>query len=363
MGQFYGLLIGEVATAEFRSIRDRFLQIEFSHFDYADHAANVFELLRAGDLLKGETAAKEVERQEDELDRFLVATLAEIELFTADSINTARRQEERSVLVLFFILLLGFTISIILSLAISRSITRPIAFAVDRIGDLALGDFDTDIQVTTKDEVGLLLSSMNDLKQKMRNLALLAEQIAAGKLDVRVEVKSKQDRLALSINSMVQALQDVAVQSGKIALGDYSAELKPRGEQDELANAINRMTAKLRQNLEQSEQLDWLKTGVARLGDKIRGDLNLDALCAQVIAEITTYLGAQVGACYLLVDEPQDGRVLVLAGTYACTKRKHLSKRFKLGEGLIGQCALDKSQILLSNVPQDYVKVGNVRPR
>src|SRR5205814_5886070 len=46
--------------------------------------------------------------------------------------------------------------------------------------------------------------------------------------------------------------------------------------------------------------------------------------------------------------------------------RKNIDNRFKLGEGLVGQCALEKEKILLTAVPTDYIKItsglGESRP-
>ena len=51
--------------------------------------------------------------------------------------------------------------------------------------------------------------------------------------------------------------------------------------------------------------------------------------------------------------------VLNLAASYAFNNRKHLANQFQLREGLIGQCAFEKSRILLTNVPKDYVQVSS----
>ncbi|HVR73832.1 MAG TPA: response regulator, partial [Planctomycetota bacterium] len=42
---------------------------------------------------------------------------------------------------------------------------------------------------------------------------------------------------------------------------------------------------------------------------------------------------------------------------YAYKERKNVDSNFKLGEGLVGQCAIEKTKILLMNVPQDYIKI------
>ncbi|HEY6088570.1 MAG TPA: response regulator, partial [Gemmatimonadaceae bacterium] len=48
-------------------------------------------------------------------------------------------------------------------------------------------------------------------------------------------------------------------------------------------------------------------------------------------------------------------------------ERKHVGNRFYLGEGLVGQAALEKKPILLTNVPDDYIRItsglGEAPPR
>src|SRR5579883_3481332 len=50
---------------------------------------------------------------------------------------------------------------------------------------------------------------------------------------------------------------------------------------------------------------------------------------------------------------------LKLLSTYAYRERKHLANQFQLGEGLVGQCALEKERILITEVPSDYIKISS----
>ncbi|HLL87881.1 MAG TPA: response regulator, partial [Tepidisphaeraceae bacterium] len=54
-------------------------------------------------------------------------------------------------------------------------------------------------------------------------------------------------------------------------------------------------------------------------------------------------------------DEP----ALKLLASYAYKERKNIDNRYKLGEGLVGQCALEKEKILLTDVPTDYIKIAS----
>ena len=100
----------------------------------------------------------------------------------------------------------------------------------------------------------------------------------------------------------------------------------------------------------------WLKSGLADLNDAMRGNLNLHDFAANVISEIAEYLDAKIGAFYIRSNSSADAEY-ILSGSYAYTKNKNIPNVFKPGEGLVGQAALEKRQIVLKNVPKDYIRV------
>jgi signal transduction histidine kinase len=67
------------------------------------------------------------------------------------------------------------------------------------------------------------------------------------------------------------------------------------------------------------------------------------------------------------MDEPSGGEArLKMLSAYAYKERKNLSMEWKIGEGMVGQCAYEKQRILLTNVPDDYVQItsglGSAKP-
>ena len=184
------------------------------------------------------------------------------------------------------------------------------------------------------------------------DIATAAHQIARGNLEVELQG----DRgIAGSINGVAATLKEVTRQVNEIAGGNYSANIAPLSDKDELGAALQTMTAALRNAHLASTALDWLKSGLARLSDAISGDPTLETLATRAVSQIASTLDAQVGALYLAKEAEKPK--LVLLGSYAYSKRKNLSNEFALGEGLVGQAALERQQILIRNVPEDYVRV------
>ena len=145
-----------------------------------------------------------------------------------------------------------------------------------------------------------------------------------------------------------------------------SITVEARGEVLGLKDTINQMIANLRDTTRTNKEQDWLKTNLAKFFGIMQGQRNLQSLTDQIMSELTPVVGAQHGAFYLA--EPEDDQTaLTLTSTYAYTKRKQLSNRFDLGEGLVGQCARERKPILVTDVPEDYVQIasglGEASPR
>ena len=130
-----------------------------------------------------------------------------------------------------------------------------------------------------------------------------------------------------------------------IAQGDLesSLEIDRADEIGDLCNALNKMAKQLR-------ELDWLKSGKEGLDDELRGDLELDELANRFISFFTKYMNAQLGALYLFSDKE---KVLNLQASYAFTDRKGNFNHIALGEGMVGQSALEQQPIFFSDITDE----------
>ena len=164
------------------------------------------------------------------------------------------------------------------------------------------------------------------------------------------------NQLASNLTTQVRAIGEV---STSVTQGDLtrSVDVEAQGEVAELKDNINQMISNLRETTEANEQQDWLKTNLARISGLMQGQRDLRTVSRMIMSELTPTVSAQLGAFYMADSTNGDGEAtLRLIASYGYKKRKNLSNEFALGEGLVGQAALEKIPIIVKNAPDDYVR-------
>jgi hypothetical protein len=66
-----------------------------------------------------------------------------------------------------------------------------------------------------------------------------------------------------------------------------------------------------------------------------------------ILSELAPLVSVQHGLFYFLEDAKEEKPVLKLQTSYGFEERRHLANRFQPGQGLVGQCLLEKQRILL----------------
>lgn len=116
----------------------------------------------------------------------------------------------------------------------------------------------------------------------------------------------------------------------------------------------------LEQSIIQSQKdQTWLSANSARVTELLRGINSPEQIAQTFISEFTPILGASYGSIYLLNEEKGPDK-LFLSGSYARNAEDHHTKEtFLIGEGLLGQSALDQKPILLEKAPEGYLTIGS----
>ena len=167
------------------------------------------------------------------------------------------------------------------------------------------------------------------------------------------------NQLAANLTNQVRAIAEVAT---AVTEGDLTRQVSvdASGEVAVLKDLLNEMIRNLRETMRQNTEQDWLKTNLERFTRMLQGQRDLATVSNMILSDLTPLVSAQHGAFYVLTD-PDDGgeAVLRFQAGYGYKERKHISGSFRLGEGLVGQCALEKERILLTQVPSDYIQISS----
>lgn len=111
----------------------------------------------------------------------------------------------------------------------------------------------------------------------------------------------------------------------------------------------------------------WATKGLAEIGSILRGEEDLKVLTDRIITFVVKYLEANQGALFLLEHESDEDLQLSLKSAYAFNRKKHINRKMNPGEGLVGQCYLEKDYIYLTEVPENYITItsglGDANPR
>ncbi|MEH2000509.1 MAG: response regulator [Nostoc sp.] len=154
-------------------------------------------------------------------------------------------------------------------------------------------------------------------------------------------------------------LKQVSDLAQKLADGDLSGSLPHSDRLDEigvLTRTFNQMIVNLRNTTQKNDEQNWLKSNLAEFTQMLQGQRKLESVSRLILSNLAPLVGASQGVFYLM-DSIDDEPVLKLLSSYAYKERKNLANQFRLGEGLVGQCALEKQRILLTEVPSDYIRI------
>jgi CheY-like chemotaxis protein/signal transduction histidine kinase/HAMP domain-containing protein len=163
--------------------------------------------------------------------------------------------------------------------------------------------------------------------------------------------------LAANLTTQVRAIAEV---STAVTKGDLtrSITVQAQGEVAALKDNINEMILNLKDTTQKNMEQDWLKTNLARFTRMLQGQRDMTTVAQMVLSELAPLVNAQQGVFY--VNTSTNGQPLMkLLGGYAYKKRKNLANEFRAGEGLVGQCTVERERILVTNVPNSYVYVSS----
>jgi len=246
----------------------------------------------------------------------------------------------------------------------AANLTDQVRGIVKVVTAVADGNLRQKLTVQAKGEVAALAETINNMTD---TLATFADQVTNVAREVGVEgrlggqanvpgaagtwkdLTGNVNLLAANLTTQVRAIAEVAT---AVTKGDLtrSIQVETRGEVAELKDNINTMIDNLRETTESNQQQDWLKTNVAKFTRMLQGQRDLFTVGHMLLSEVAPLVGAHQGSMYQMTGD--DDRDLRLLAGFATPKKQR--EKLKIGEGLVGQCAVERQRILLTDVPPTY---------
>jgi signal transduction histidine kinase/DNA-binding response OmpR family regulator/CHASE3 domain sensor protein len=158
-------------------------------------------------------------------------------------------------------------------------------------------------------------------------------------------------------HSITGPLRKLGEGASLIGSGDYTHRVKitSRDEVGQMAVLFNRMAEQVQQRQSTLAEQDELKQNLATFSSLFQGQRDLSVLGPSVLSQLATLLDARHSVLYL-VEQDAAGPVLKLQASYAFDQPR---QDLRAGEGLAGQCMVDRQRIVLSDIPPDYLKINS----
>ena len=251
----------------------------------------------------------------------------------------------------------------------AANLTEQVRGIVKVVTAVANGELTQKLTVNAKGEVAALAETINNMTN---TLATFADQVTTVAREVGVEgrlggqanvpgaagtwkdLTGNVNLLADNLTNQVRAIAEVAT---AVTKGDLtrSIQVEASGEVAELKDNINTMIDNLRLTTDRNKEQDWLKTNLARFTGMLQGQRDLTTVGRLLLSELAPLVGAHQGVIYRMESEEAAGMELLsaFADDGLDGHRQHL----RVGEGLVGQCALEKRSMLISEMPTHSVPI------
>jgi len=253
----------------------------------------------------------------------------------------------------------------------ASNLTDQVRGIVKVVTAVADGNLRQKLTVQAKGEVAALAETINNMTD---TLATFADQVTNVAREVGVDgrlggqanvpgaagmwkdLTGNVNLLAANLTTQVRAIAEVAT---AVTQGDLtrSIQVDAKGEVSELKDNLNTMIVNLRETTERNREQDWLKTNIARFTSMLQGQRDLFTVAKTLLADLVPLVQAQQGTIYQMAATEDGTPILQLLAGYA--QRPNQPERIPLGEGIVGQCAVEKQRILITDVPPDYTRISS----
>jgi methyl-accepting chemotaxis protein len=225
------------------------------------------------EALKGESDTKVVDDYNGNpvLSAYTPVNLGDVTWAMLAEIDQAEVNKPINDLVVIIVIIAAVVLLVVIVVALlfSRTISRPLGQVTEYSNRIAAGDFSVAVQTAkSKDEIGMLTSSFQEMLEALKYKAVVIQKIADGDLTTKVDLASNEDGLGISLSEMAESLNDVIsqvsaavsqVSSGSSQVSAASQSLSQGAAEqasslEEISSSLNEINAQSKQNAENATE-------------------------------------------------------------------------------------------------------------
>ena len=188
----------------------------------------------------------------------------------------------------------------------------------------------------------------------------ISQQIAYGLMVIGILICLLSVRMVRLL--VTQPLMNITDLMTRLADHDHSIEIPDTERRDEIGALARALKVFKKMALDIHEQ-SWVKSQVTEVSARLQADTSHRQFGETLSSQVTPLLGASLAAFYQLED---NDKLQFVAG-YGYREHRESARNYRIGEGLVGQCAREKKVIVLKELPDDYLRIssslGEARPR
>ncbi|MCK5719636.1 MAG: GAF domain-containing protein, partial [Thiomargarita sp.] len=228
------------------------------------------------------------------------------------------------------------------------------------------GDF-----IKIKEALEMALTNQN---QVIEDITQVSQGLANGDLNIVPRASYKgdflqiQEALQMALFNLKLVIEDIVHVSQGLAKGEnVITQAEYKGDFGQINDALETASSKLTTAMKENTVQDWIKSGQANLDELIRGEQDITTLAKNIIGFLCKYVNAQVGLFYLVKKDEEIPYLQIIAG-YAYVDDKQRPNKYLLGEGLVGEVALEKKPLIFAQTIEECPNIirsglANAMPR
>ncbi len=233
---------------------------------------------------------------------------------------------ESSINISWFIFIIGVIISVLVGGTISQMLINPITELQRLTVRLSKGELPKHDFIISENEIGDMNLALKDLLDGLKLTSKFAVEIGKGNFEHKYTPLGGKDALGNSLLDMRGSLQTAQTEEKKRQMED--------------------------------QRRNWTTEGLAKFSEILRHHPeNLKELSDEIITELVKYVNANQGGVFILNDIDKNDVYLELLAAYAYNRKKYISKKIRIGEGLVGAVALEKFTVYMTDVPNEYIEI------